>query len=543
MDKNLIIAQTFINGKFSPMRARSEANRTLREALEREHGQFSTNAELVYVALHGASEKTCECGKLTPFLSFTKGYREFCSATCMSSSKKVKEKRVASNEATCMKRYGVTNPLGVKEIREKATATMVSRYGVDNFAKSPMHRELVRETSQAKYGVDHPLSSPDLRDRIMRTMQNEYGGFTTQSPLLNSKMRDTMITKYGARSSWESSTLLPKLHAIQLSKFIKRVSENYIICEIGDNTLKVTHECGHQFKLGFFEKIKCPGCSGQSLPGKELFLFVNSLIDNTTRNNRKILNGKELDVLCTDQNIAFEMNGVYWHHDRSGKLPLLEKTIMAKSQGIHLIHIWDYEWWEKSDIICAIIKSKLGQVDRKINARSCIIKEIDLKTSQDFLNLHHLQGSCRSSLKLGLFYENELVGVATFGKPRFEKFDGIELMRMCFAPGVQVRGGVSKLMSYVKESILTYADARFSDARGYLAAGFTYLKQTAPGYHWFKSSTGLVSRHLSTKSNLPKLLGSKFDSRLSEDVNMRNAGFLKLIDCGHHKLVLTRSKI
>jgi len=187
----------------------------------------------------------------------------------------------------------------------------------------------------------------------------------------------------------------------------------------------------------------------------------------------------------------------------------------------------------------------LGQVDRKINARSCIIREIDLKTSQDFLNLHHLQGSCRSSLKLGLFYGNELVGVATFGKPRFEKFDGVELMRMCFAPGVQVRGGVSKLMSYVKESesILTYADARFSDAGGYLAAGFTYLKQTAPGYHWFKSSTGLVSRHLSTKSNLPKLLGSKFDSRLSEDVNMRNAGFLKLIDCGHHKLVLSRSKI
>ena len=542
MEKQVIIDAFFFNGQVSGPKVRSKANAELIKLLEIEYGKFSSRAELIYVALNGRPSKVCECGKPTAFLSNSEGYRDFCSAKCMSSSKNVKQKRSANIAVTCLQKYGSTNVLGNKQFREKAAATMISKYGVDNFAKSPLHKQKVRETSQEKYGTDHPLAAPHIVQQIAKTMYEKYGGHTTKSEILSAKMRATMMNKYGAESSWNSELLLPKLHAIQLSKFIEHAKTIYEVKSVKEGYLEVKHKCGYEFNLKFFNHRGCPGCKGCSKPESELFRYIQSLDEYAIRNDRKILGGAELDIVCNNQNVAFEMNGVYWHHENTDKIPLLEKTKRAAKEGFQLIHIWDYEWYDKGDIIKALIRSKLGKNRKKINARSCTIKVIDLKTSQDFLNTFHLQGSCRSSKKLGMFYQNELVGVATFGKPRYEEFDGLELIRLCWLPDVQVRGGVSKFMSTVNESVLTYADARFSNANGYIAAGFKYVKQTNPGYSWFKSSIGVISRHQTTKKNLPNLLGDNFDPSKTENENMKNNKFLKLVDCGHHKLVLLKSK-
>ena len=92
----------------------------------------------------------------------------------------------------------------------------------------------------------------------------------------------------------------------------------------------------------------------------------------------------------------------------------LEKYRLAFDNNYRCIHIFD---WDDQD---KIVKSLLPK--EKIYARKCIIKEIDKKECDNFLNLYHFQNTCRGqNIKLGLYYNDELIQVMTFGKPRYNK--------------------------------------------------------------------------------------------------------------------------
>ena len=88
----------------------------------------------------------------------------------------------------------------------------------------------------------------------------------------------------------------------------------------------------------------------------------------------------------------------------------------------------------------------LGKYDEVVFARKCVIKEVDSFTTKDFLNDNHLQGWCQSKVSLGLFYNDVLVSLMTFGKPRFSKDYQWELLRFCNKLGYHVPGGASRLL-------------------------------------------------------------------------------------------------
>ena len=71
----------------------------------------------------------------------------------------------------------------------------------------------------------------------------------------------------------------------------------------------------------------------------------------------------------------------------------------------------------------------------RVYARKCEIKYIDVDEARKFLNKYHLQNYVNSDVKLGLYYNNELLGVATFGTPRFGSDAQWELLRLCWKPG------------------------------------------------------------------------------------------------------------
>ena len=130
-----------------------------------------------------------------------------------------------------------------------------------------------------------------------------------------------------------------------------------------------------------------------------------------------------------------------------------------------MIHIFEFEWLNKQEIIKAKLKSLFNVEQKHIYARNCIVKEINSKTKNLFLNTNHIQGEDKSNIKIGLFNENELVAVMTFGKPRFNKNYEWELIR--YATSKHVIGGAGKLLTYFErtykpKSIITYADRRFS---------------------------------------------------------------------------------
>ena len=94
------------------------------------------------------------------------------------------------------------------------------------------------------------------------------------------------------------------------------------------------------------------------------------------------------------------------------------KSQLCEEKGIKLIHIFEDEWLFKKDIVKSRIKNMLQKTDKKIYGRSCEIKEIDNKNKDKFLYENHIQGNSIDKIRLGLYYENNLVSLMTFGKRR-----------------------------------------------------------------------------------------------------------------------------
>ena len=63
--------------------------------------------------------------------------------------------------------------------------------------------------------------------------------------------------------------------------------------------------------------------------------------------------------------------------------------MLFQQNGIRIIHIWEYEWINKKDILKNFIKDKLGIFNKKIGASKCKIKELDYKTYAAFCNENH----------------------------------------------------------------------------------------------------------------------------------------------------------
>ena len=77
-----------------------------------------------------------------------------------------------------------------------------------------------------------------------------------------------------------------------------------------------------------------------------------------------------------------------------------------------LVQIWEDWLRNKPEIVKSILLNKLGLLDNTIYARKCIIKEVGSQESNIFLDNNHIQGRSAAGVKLGLYYNDELVSTA-----------------------------------------------------------------------------------------------------------------------------------
>lgn len=285
----------------------------------------------------------------------------------------------------------------------------------------------------------------------------------------------------------------------------------------------------------------CPKCAtAYNHSENELKDYIKSLGFNIIENDRTTLrDGKnfyELDCFIPEKNIAVEFDGLFWHSaDKKDKNYHLDKTEACNRKGIRLIHIFEDEWIFKKKIVKFRLKTILGKVDYKIQARKCTVKEISSKKANKFIEKYHIQGKYNGSIRLGLFYRSKLAAVMTFGKSRFNKKYDWELLRYCTISNFSIIGGAGKLFAYFKKnyngSIVTYADRRWSDGTLYRKLGFTELKPSTPAYWYFKGKKRF-SRTSFQKHLLENKLES-FDPNKSEMENMKNDGYSIIYDCGN----------
>lgn len=205
----------------------------------------------------------------------------------------------------------------------------------------------------------------------------------------------------------------------------------------------------------------------------------------------------EIDIYIPEKRIGIEYNGSYYHSmngKRKGRITKnyhYNKSMIAKQKNIQLIQIWEDQWKNQQEIIKDILKARLGILsENSIYARKCEIKEIENEQYKSFCEKNHIQGYHKALVKIGLFYNNTLVQIASFSKCRKignskrQSFEW-EWIRGCPASNNSVVGGTSKLFSYfVKkynpESVLCYADWNLFNGQGYEQCDFKLDGFTGP---------------------------------------------------------------
>lgn len=208
-------------------------------------------------------------------------------------------------------------------------------------------------------------------------------------------------------------------------------------------------------------------------------------------------------------------------------------------RGIFLIQIFEDEWYNKQELVKSIINVKLNLCD-KIFARNTSVRKLHKSEATKFFSENHIQGSVGAENYYGLIYNNEIVSAASVGKNRFKK-NTKELIRYCNKKNLSVVGGFSKLLKAIKQDydeIYTYCNLRYFDGEVYSKFG-KFIGISEPGYSWADTSkVQRISRFRTQLHLLPDFLGNKFNSSMTEEENMFDAGYLQIFDCGNKIFIL-----
>ena len=412
--------------------------------------------EKLFIHIYGTF-KCKNCGGKVKFLSFQTGYNKYCSRKC-------------SNEASASIRS--------LSIRETYKKNHYNHYEIINCAICGEKFESLKYRNQkccsTKCSGIYVSKMPDRIEKIKLTKLEKYGNPTYVNP---DKAKKTCLEKYGVnnvglhppiKQKIRISFLKYYLHKLKSSNRLKNLIEPLFTESDFKSTFRSNiypfkcKKCNSIFNDNLDDGrvprcLKCyPILSGKSDGEREVSSYIKSIVNTILEeNNKTILNGRELDIFLPQFNVAIEYDGLYWHgqvHGNKNSMYHLNKTNECNSKNIKLIHIFEDEWLYRQDIVKNRLKYILGVTSnlKKIHSRKCEIREVEYKEADIFLDEYHIQGSIKSHINLGLYYNNELISLATFGSSRIS--NGIraisgeyELYRFCSKFGYSVRGGMSKL--------------------------------------------------------------------------------------------------
>jgi len=551
------------------------------------------------------------CNNYVKFKNSTIGYKKYCSIKCISSDPNIKDiKKQKSLEKfgtntpaesqiikdkiikTNNERYGYNCSLQNEKIKEKSKRTLMKNYGVDVPLKSHIiqqkrisnfnvneWRKKFEETMLEKYGVKHALQSEEIKEKTKNTNLFKYGKDNPNKveefiqKRVNNRdenkwqenLKNTMFNLYDVNNSMDIKDFRNK---ISLTQRLKEKENNNSILDIDiDNKQYIMKcDCGkeHNFEISFplyksrkqFNYKYCTICfppykNNISQLETELLNFIKENYDKEIIiNSKKIIPPYELDIYLPDLKLSFEFNGVYWHNELNKSNNYhFNKTNLCLERNIQLIHIYEDDWVYKQDIVKSMILNKLNKTSNKIFARKCEIREIDNnKIVRYFLNKNHIQGFVGSNFKIGLFYNNEIVSLMTFGKLRKSmnsknSESNYEMLRFCNKLNTSVIGGSSKLFKYFinkynPKEVISYADRSYSNGNLYEKLNFNLEHITEPNYYYVVD--GIRRYRFNYRKDL--LVKEGFDSNKSEHDIMLERKIYRIYNSGNYKFIYKNKK-
>lgn len=436
-----------------------------------------------------------------------------------------KEFDISNSELVLLVReYDIRKP---KTLSAKHTKkTKLEKYGNENYN----NKEKRKQTNIKKYGVDNPFKSKECMKNVYDLKEYIYGKGNANNWKKNHITRinnsGSLQQSYREGQTTYENTCLEK-YGVHNPSMIEEVKDKI------KNSVKDT----------FIEKYGVPNYwlkpDAKRSNGSKNSVANNyfaTLLDNDSIEYEQefILNNFIYDFKIG--NTLIEINPTPTHNSTWNpysdkgidKYYHLDKSKNAFEEGYNCIHVFD--WDDKNKII-----SLLKQRD-VIYARNCIIKEIKLKDSREYLDKYHLQNNAKSSIKLGLYHKDDLVSVMTFGKPRYNKNYEYELIRYC--SHYLVIGGESKIFKYfIKKyyprSIISYCDNSKFKGNIYNQLGFIKKNSGTPSKHWYNIKTKEhILDSLLRQRGFDQLFGASYGKGTSNNDLMLLHNFVEVYDCG-----------
>lgn len=498
-------------------------------------------------------------------LSDLKSLKKCCSRKCSNKLKGL------STKQTMLDKYGVENPSQVKEFRSKAVAgikekqdviqskrrkTMVERYGVEYPMQSKDFKEKIAETNRERYGYSNPSQNIEIRKKISERLKDPevqahyleraMRHYRVKQPSMTlevqEKMKATSLERYGVEYPIQNDEIKSIAAEHQIQSVRGKYEVDYIsqVPEVKEKARKSFIEkygvaCSFQVNPSFNTVSKINQSFGEWLEDLGLEVEYEFQLEN-----------RRYDLHIVDTNILIEINPTYTHNAYGNHWGIvrdqnyhLSKTELAEKHGYRCIHIFD---WDNLSKIVSMFFTK-----SHIGARKLRLDIVGKWECDEFLNQYHLQGTCRGQdIRLGLYLDNELIQVMTFGAPRYNSNYEYELLRLCTDPTYIVSGGAEKLFcnfieTYSPKSILSYCDYSKFSGQVYSRLGFELTTKNSPSKIWSKDNKKITD-NLLRQRGFDQIFHTNYGKGTSNEELMLDHGWLPVYDCGQFVYTLYKNR-
>ena len=265
-----------------------------------------------------------------------------------------------NTDATNISKYGCINPFGNKDIQKKIKNTLNEKYGVDYPMQCGEIRNKSDNTCMTRYNTTTPTKIPAVKEKSRLTnLKNRGVGYPMQAIAVRNKSKAVIFDRYGV-SSICYKHMTPNNIEILLSKeLFAEELKNTSVMGLAKK-LNVITSTIYSYHKKYGLNIIVPSHSTQE---KELSLFLNQNNIQHLMRDKTVIAPYELDFYIPSQNIAIEINGVYWHmtpklYESADINPTNGKTAgdiwerdelkkkLCMDKNIELITIWEDEWEE-----------------------------------------------------------------------------------------------------------------------------------------------------------------------------------------------------
>ena len=422
---------------------------------------------------------------------------------------KPKDAHVAQIKKSKKEKYGDEN----YNNRDKSKQTCLEKYDVDNPFKDI---DNMKKHYQEKLGVDHPMKLDSVKEKVFENRDYKE---------ISKKSHKTYFEKTGYENPFSNPDVINNIVQKRFS------SGQYTNLEHTEET------CMEKYGVPYPCMRKEARLNGTSDSTDNKF-FEQLLINNNIKYEREFPIGKFSYDFKVD-NVLIEIDPTATHnstwrpfHDTGlDKNYHLNKTNVAKEHGFRCIHIFD---WDDKQKIINLLKNR-----QSVPARKCVVKCVSVEDAKSYLNDNHLQGYVQDSIRLGLFFDDTLISLMTFGKPRYNKHFELELLRYCST--YYVIGGAEKLFSYFiknynPQSVISYCDNAKFDGNVYEKLGFVKHDFSNPSKHWYSLKTKKhITDNLLRKQGFDRLFGTNYGKGTSNEQLMLQNKFVEVYDCGQYR--------